>query len=93
MSFGTRAAVQVVLESRTGQWCTPAWIAGRVVMPIHQVLFACEELVLAGQAMFEMADPPRFGVDVTAEYPAINDVRADWPGHPGTLIRDGGHDD
>lgn len=77
MSFGTRAAVQVVLESRRGQWCTPAWIAGRVLVPIHQVLFACEELVLAGAVRFEMRDEePLFGVDVTAEYPAINDVCA-----------------
>lgn len=80
MSFGLRAAVQVVLESRTGEWCTPAWIAGRVVTSIQQVVFACEELVLVGSVQFEMrGGEPLFGVGVTAEFPSINDVRADGP--------------
>lgn len=70
-----RACVQIVLESRRGQWCTPAWIAGRVIVSIDTVVQACEALVVLGHAQFEFGEgTPLFGIDVFQEHAVVNDV-------------------
>lgn len=70
-----RACVQIVLESRRGQWCTPEWIAGRVLVSVETVVHTCEALVELGHAQFQFGDGgPLFGIDVFEEYAVVNDV-------------------
>lgn len=77
MSWSMRAIILIVLQDRRGEWCTPAWIAERVIASIDAVLPVCEELVLANLIQFKLGDAvPLFGMAVEAEYPAINDVAA-----------------
>ena len=72
-----RACIQIMLESRRGQWCTPAWIAGRVLVSIDTVVHACEALVELGHAQFAFgAGTPVFGIDVFDEHAVVNDVAA-----------------
>ena len=75
MSWSMRASILIALQDRRGEWCTPAWIAERVVASVDSVLPFCEELVLANLIQFKLGDGMAlFGVDVTAEFPAINDA-------------------
>lgn len=73
--WALRACVQIVLESRRGQWCTPAWIAGRVIVSIDTVAHTCEALVGLGHAQFKLGEgTPLFGIDVFEDHAVVNDV-------------------
>jgi hypothetical protein len=74
MTWALRASLLIVIEAHKGQWCTLAFLAGRVVAPINAIQPLCEELVAARLAHFALFHgEPVYGLDVVAEHPQVLD--------------------
>ncbi|MGK2897812.1 MAG: hypothetical protein ACSLE9_03890 [Burkholderiaceae bacterium] len=79
--WALQASLVIVLESQRGAWCTLAWLAGRVVAPMHVIEPLLVDLVDARLAQSGTLGDGRaaYGVDVVLEYPAVRDVAAAMP--------------
>jgi hypothetical protein len=76
MTWALRASLLIVLEAHEGEWCTLAWLAGRVVSPIHVIRPLCHELASGALVQTRLRHgEPVYGMRVVADYPVVNDAR------------------
>lgn len=80
--WALRASLLIAVDAHVGQWCTLAWLADKVICSELVARRECDSLAAHGLLQTrQYYGEPVYGVQVTADYPAINDVRARPQGH------------
>lgn len=73
MSHALTALILINIDAHKGEWCTVAWLAGKILAPQRLVQPICDKLVDEGQLDRSFCGGERcYGVAVIDEHPVLN---------------------